>query len=63
MQRALDANPAAQRFFATLTGSTRYAFLYRLHHVSTAGGAGQADRVLHRAAERRADSELTRARK
>ena len=34
LQRALDANPDAQRFFATLTGSTRYAFLYRLHHVS-----------------------------
>ncbi len=34
LQRALDANPDAKRFFATLTGSTRYAFLYRLHHVS-----------------------------
>jgi uncharacterized protein YdeI (YjbR/CyaY-like superfamily) len=34
LQRALQDNPAAQRFFATLTGSTRYAFLYRLHHVS-----------------------------
>jgi uncharacterized protein YdeI (YjbR/CyaY-like superfamily) len=31
--RALDASPAAGAFFATLTGSTRYAFLYRLHHV------------------------------
>jgi uncharacterized protein YdeI (YjbR/CyaY-like superfamily) len=34
LQRALDANPDAQRFFATLTGSTRYAFLHRLQHVS-----------------------------
>src|SRR5579859_376896 len=32
-QQALDANPDAARFFATLTGSTRYAFLHRLHHV------------------------------
>ncbi len=34
-QRALDDNPDAARFFATLTGSTRYAFLYRLHNVRT----------------------------
>jgi uncharacterized protein YdeI (YjbR/CyaY-like superfamily) len=32
-QQALDANPKANEFFKTLTGSTRYAFLYRLHHV------------------------------
>jgi uncharacterized protein YdeI (YjbR/CyaY-like superfamily) len=32
-QRALDANPQAREFFATLTGSARYAFLYRLHRV------------------------------
>jgi uncharacterized protein YdeI (YjbR/CyaY-like superfamily) len=32
-QRELDRNPAAKAFFETLTGSTRYAFLYRLHHV------------------------------
>jgi uncharacterized protein YdeI (YjbR/CyaY-like superfamily) len=32
-QAALDAHPRAAAFFATLTGSTRYAFLYRLHHV------------------------------
>jgi uncharacterized protein YdeI (YjbR/CyaY-like superfamily) len=30
-QRALDANPQAQAFFATLTGRNRYAILYRLH--------------------------------
>src|SRR5258708_14900220 len=34
LERALDANPAAKEFFGTLTGSTRYAFLYRLHNVS-----------------------------
>lgn len=33
LQAALDANPKAADFFATLTGSRRYAFLYRLHHV------------------------------
>jgi uncharacterized protein YdeI (YjbR/CyaY-like superfamily) len=32
-QAALDAAPAAAEFFGTLTGSSRYAFLYRLHHV------------------------------
>jgi uncharacterized protein YdeI (YjbR/CyaY-like superfamily) len=32
-QRALDAHPQAAEFFATLTGSRRYAFLYRLHNV------------------------------
>lgn len=32
-QRALDLNPVAAEFFGTLTGSRRYSFLYRLHHV------------------------------
>jgi uncharacterized protein YdeI (YjbR/CyaY-like superfamily) len=32
-QRALDENAEAKAFFETLTGSTRYAFLYRLHNV------------------------------
>jgi uncharacterized protein YdeI (YjbR/CyaY-like superfamily) len=32
-QQALDENPVAKEFFATLTGVRRYAFLYRLHHV------------------------------
>jgi len=36
LRRALDENPRAKAFFATLTGSTRYAFLYRLHHVTHA---------------------------
>jgi len=34
LQRALEEHPEAKAFFATLTGSTRYAFLYRLHHVA-----------------------------
>jgi uncharacterized protein YdeI (YjbR/CyaY-like superfamily) len=33
-QRALDKNEKAKRFFETLTGSARYAFLYRLHDVT-----------------------------
>lgn len=33
---ALAANPAAAEFFATLTGSARYAFLFRLHHLKRA---------------------------
>ena len=32
-QRALDRDPRARSFFETLTGSNRYAFLYRLHNV------------------------------
>jgi uncharacterized protein YdeI (YjbR/CyaY-like superfamily) len=32
-QNALDANPKAKEFFETLTGSTRYSFLFRLHNV------------------------------
>lgn len=32
-QAALDGHPEAREFFQTLTGSDRYAFLYRLHHV------------------------------
>jgi uncharacterized protein YdeI (YjbR/CyaY-like superfamily) len=30
LQRALDANPAARDFFATLSGANRYAILYRV---------------------------------
>jgi uncharacterized protein YdeI (YjbR/CyaY-like superfamily) len=32
-QAALDRDSRASEFFQTLTGSRRYAFLYRLHHV------------------------------
>lgn len=32
-RRALDENELAGNFFNTLTGSARYAFLYRLHQV------------------------------
>jgi uncharacterized protein YdeI (YjbR/CyaY-like superfamily) len=42
-QRALDQNPAARDFFATLTGTRRYSFLYRLHHVRTP--AKRAERI------------------
>ncbi len=38
LQRALDENPAARAFFMTLTGSDRYAFLYRLHSVRSPVG-------------------------
>jgi uncharacterized protein YdeI (YjbR/CyaY-like superfamily) len=34
-QAALDAEPTAKEFFATLKGQRRYAFLYRLHNVKT----------------------------
>ena len=34
-KRALDRNPPAKEFFSTLTGQSRYAFLYRLHNVKT----------------------------
>jgi uncharacterized protein YdeI (YjbR/CyaY-like superfamily) len=36
LRAALDAHPQAATFFETLTGSDRYAFLYRLHHVTDA---------------------------
>lgn len=35
MQAALDAEPAAKAFFATLTGANRYAVLYRIHDAKT----------------------------
>ncbi|HTU94577.1 MAG TPA: YdeI/OmpD-associated family protein [Solirubrobacteraceae bacterium] len=38
LQRALDAEPEARAFFATLKGQQRYAFLYRLHNVKTEKG-------------------------
>jgi uncharacterized protein YdeI (YjbR/CyaY-like superfamily) len=38
LQKALDAEPAAKAFFATLKGQKRYAFLYRLHNVKTRKG-------------------------
>lgn len=31
LQAALDANPAAREFFATLKSTNRYAILYRIH--------------------------------
>lgn len=35
LQAALDANPAAKAFFATLTGANRYAILYRTQDAKT----------------------------
>jgi uncharacterized protein YdeI (YjbR/CyaY-like superfamily) len=37
LRAALAADPRAAAFFETLTGSDRYAFLYRLHHVTDPG--------------------------
>lgn len=42
-RKALDENPDAKTFFETLTGSARYAFLYRLHNVSNP--AARAKRI------------------
>jgi uncharacterized protein YdeI (YjbR/CyaY-like superfamily) len=35
LQAALDAQPAAKAFFATLKGADRYAVLYRIHDAKT----------------------------
>jgi uncharacterized protein YdeI (YjbR/CyaY-like superfamily) len=35
LEAALAQNPAARAFFATLTGSNRYALLFRLHGIKT----------------------------
>jgi uncharacterized protein YdeI (YjbR/CyaY-like superfamily) len=54
LQRAFDANPPANEFFATLTGSTRYAFLYRLHNVRTPDArANRIARYIELLSERR----------
>ena len=42
-KRELDRHAAAKQFFETLTGSRRYAFLYRLHN--TQGFAARAKRI------------------
>ena len=36
LQAALDAEPAAKAFFATLTGAKRYSILYRIHDAKQA---------------------------
>lgn len=36
LQQALDANPKAKRFFATLNGKNRYAILFRIQKVKKA---------------------------
>jgi uncharacterized protein YdeI (YjbR/CyaY-like superfamily) len=45
LQAALDRHPRALEFFRTLTGSDRYAFLYRLHHVKDP--RRRAERISH----------------
>lgn len=35
LAEALEGNPAAKSFFATLESRNRYAILYRLHHATT----------------------------
>lgn len=35
LRAALDAQPAAKAFFATLSGANRYAILYRIHDAKT----------------------------
>jgi uncharacterized protein YdeI (YjbR/CyaY-like superfamily) len=42
-RRELDRSPPAKQFFETLTGSRRYAFLYRLHN--TRGAEARAKRI------------------
>jgi uncharacterized protein YdeI (YjbR/CyaY-like superfamily) len=41
LQAALDAHPDASAFFATLKTMERYAYLYRLHHVTDAARRAQ----------------------
>lgn len=36
LQQALDANPKARQFFATLNGQNRYAILFRIQNVKKA---------------------------
>ncbi len=43
LQAALDENPKAAEFFATLTGANRYAVLYRIHDAKRA--QTRADRI------------------
>jgi uncharacterized protein YdeI (YjbR/CyaY-like superfamily) len=45
LQAALESHPRAREFFDTLTGSDRYAFLYRLHHVKDP--QRRAERIAH----------------
>ncbi len=47
LRQALDTDPAAAAFFATLTGANRYAVLYRLGTPKTAKGRAAAlDRIV-----------------
>ena len=52
-QKALDANASAAKFFATLSGSARYAFLYRLHHTAATRRAERIERYIELLAAKR----------
>jgi uncharacterized protein YdeI (YjbR/CyaY-like superfamily) len=53
-EAALKKNPTAKAFFDTLTGSTRYAFLYRLHNTRTdEARARRINDYIERLSERR----------
>lgn len=45
-QTALDANARAAEFFATLSGSARYAFLYRLHQTPAGKRSERIERYI-----------------
>jgi uncharacterized protein YdeI (YjbR/CyaY-like superfamily) len=54
LRAALDAHPQAGAFFETLTGGDRYAFLYRLHHVTDpARRSRRIEDYIERLSERR----------
>lgn len=51
LQAALDANPKAAKFFATLNSRNRYAILYPDTERQEAGNTGTQNRGVHRHAE------------
>ena len=54
-QRALDRNPEAKAFFETLTGTSRYAFLYRLHDAKRPETRAKRIEHIYRDAEQERD--------
>jgi len=53
-EAALKENPTAKAFFETLTGSSRYAFLYRLHNTKSPDArAKRIDEYIERLSERK----------
>ena len=55
LRAALDADPAAAKFFAGLDSINRYAILHRIQNVKKAGDAGAADRAVRRDVQPRRD--------